>query len=239
MDSLSRVIVKCFIVIIILTPSHLLFGQKKNKKLYKDGYIIRFSDTIPCKIYYGFESDEIGYEVTFHYGDGKLITYHPGGVVKGFGIHYTTGTAHYYQIPVPEYWIKEQTNNKAYAQVVSHGQLTLYKFTKIKNSRMLVPVIAGPVVGAITADKEVNYYFVKILSEDSLQTFNHKTTFGKDHFAREDILDLVKDRPQVLANTSPDKYIYIKELQIVLNNYNAWYRKTKEEELKNNTDKCP
>lgn len=104
---------------------------------------------------------------------------------------------------------------------------------------MLVPVIAGPVVGAITADKEVNYYFVKILSEDSLQTFNHKTTFGKDHFAREDILDLVKDRPQVLANTSPDKYIYIKELQIVLNNYNAWYRKTKEEELKNNTDKCP
>jgi hypothetical protein len=228
-----------FFAVVFLLTAFPLFAQKKNKKLYTDGYIIRFADTIPCKIFYGFESDEIGYEVTFHYGDGKAITYHPGGVVKGFGIHYTEGTVHYYQIPVPEYWIKEQTNNKAYAEVVSHGQLTLYEFTKVKNSRVVVPIIVGPVIGAITTDKDVNHYFLKVAGEDSMRTLVRKTAFGKEYFEREDILALVKDRPQVLANTPADKYIYIKELRIILNNYNAWHRKKKEEELKNTLEQCP
>lgn len=206
-------------------------GQKKNKKLYTDGYIIRFSDTIRCKIFTGFESDEIGYEITFHYGDWKLITYHPGSVVKGFGIFYKTGVVHYYQIPVPEYWINEQSNNKAYAKMVSYGQVTLYEFTKVKKSRVLVPIIVGPVIGAIVSDKEINNYFVKISGEDSFRILNYKRAFGEIHFEREDILKLVKDRPQVLATLPTDKFIYIGELRIVLNNYNTWYRK-KEDELK-------
>jgi hypothetical protein len=235
MDSLFRIKTTSLAVFIFLLSTLPLFSQKKNKKNYTDGYIIRFSDTIPCKIFTGFQSNEIGYEVTFHYGDGKPITYHPGGVVKGFGIYHTTKVEHYYQIPVPEYWIKEQTNNKAFAEVVSHGQLTLYKFTKVKNSRVVAPII----VGTIVAEKEINIYYLKMAGEDSLRVLSHKTTFGQDHFEREDILKLVIDRPQVLANTSPDKFVYSKELKIILKDYNSWYRKTKEEELKNNTNQCP
>jgi hypothetical protein len=62
---------------------------------------------------------------------------------------------------VPTYWINEQTNNKAYAEVVSHGQLTLYKFTKIKNTSFVVPIIAGPVIGFVIISKKLNNYFLK------------------------------------------------------------------------------
>jgi hypothetical protein len=48
-------------------------------------------------------------------------------------------------------------------------------------------------------------------------------------------LKLVKDRPQVMANAPPDKFIYIDELRVILNHYNSWYRKKKEDELINNT----
>jgi hypothetical protein len=200
------------------------FSQKKNGKHYKDGYIIRFSDTIPCKIFTGLTEEEIGYEVTFHYGDGKPITYHPGGVVKGFGIINGNDTIHYYQIPVPTYWINEQTNNKAYAEVVSHGQLTLYKFTKIKHTSFVIPIIAGPVIGFIEMSKKLNNYFLKIGNKDSLFTIGHKNAIGPEYFEREEIMAYVKDRPQVLANTPPDKFVYIKELRAILNEYNSWYR---------------
>jgi hypothetical protein len=211
------------------------FSQKKKEKQYKDGYIIRFSDTIPCKIFAGFKDDEIGYEVTFHYGDGKPITYHPGGVVKGFGIKKGNDTVHYYQIPVPAYWINEQTNNKAYAEVVSHGQLTLYKFTKIKNTNFVIPIIAGPVIGFIIASKKLNNYFLKIGNKDSLYTIGHKNTIGPEYFEREEIVTFVKERPQVLANIPQERFVYIKELTAILNDYNSWYQL----KINNNSSQCP
>jgi hypothetical protein len=237
MGNLIKIRVLTSIIFLLFHLS--MVAQKKNKKYFKDGYIIRFSDTISCKIFAGFESDEIGYEVTFHYGDGRLITYHPGSVIKGFGIYNSSGTVHYYQVSVPEYWINEQTNNKAYAEVVSNGQLTLYKFTKVKNSTILAPIIVGPVIGAIVSDKEINSFFLKVAGEDSIRVFKHKNAFGKEYFERESVLQLVKDRPQVLANTPPDKFVYVDELKTILNDYNSWYRKFKEQELKNNSEQCP
>jgi hypothetical protein len=210
-------------------------SQKKNEKLYKDGYIIRFSDTIPCKVFAGFNDEEIGYEVTFHYGDGKPVTYHPGGVVKGFGIIRGDDTIHYYQIPVPEYWINEQRNNKAYAEVVSHGQLTLYKFTKIKNTSFVIPIIAGPVIGFMISIKKLNYYFLKIGNKDSLFTIGNKNAIGPEYFERKEIMEYVIDRPQVLANIPPDKFVYIKELITILNEYNSWYQR----KINDNSSQCP
>jgi hypothetical protein len=220
--------VTLLLVLIFLLGTE-VYSQKKSKKKYKDGYIIRLSDTIPCKIFTGLQENEIGYEVTFHYGDGKPITYHPGSAVKGFGVNKGAGMAHYYQIPVPEYWINEQKNNMAYAEVMSLGQLTLYKFTKIKNSSFAIPIIAGPIIGFIFSNKEANNYFLKIGVSDSLHSIGHKNTIGAEYFERNEILELVKERPQVLANTPPDKFIYIKELTSILNNYNSWYKKHQEE----------
>ncbi len=211
------------------------FSQKKKEKQYKEGYIIRFSDTIPCKVFAGFNDEEIGYEVIFHYGDGKPITYHAGGVVKGFGLKKGNEMVHYYQIPVPEYWINEQRNNKAYAEVVSHGQLTLYTFTKIKNASFVIPIIAGPVVGFIVANKKLNTYFLKIGNKDSLYTIGHKNAIGPEYFERDEIFALVKDRPQVMANTHPDKFVYIKELKVILDEYNSWYQ----QKININSSQCP
>jgi hypothetical protein len=233
----KRVSLKLIFLLALIcgTLEYPAFSQKKKEKYYKEGYIIRISDTIPCKIFTGFVEDEIGYEVTFHYGDGKPITYHPGGVVKGFGIKKGDDTIHYYQIQVPEYWIKEQTNNKAYAEVVSHGQLTLYKFTKIKNTSFVIPVITGPVIGFIVASKRLNNYFLKIGNKDSLYTIGHKNTIGPEYFEREEIMAFVKDRPQVLANIPPGRFVYIKELAAVLNDYNSWYQR----KINDNSPQCP
>lgn len=222
------------ILITLLVSCCAVFAQKKNDKKYNDGYIVRFSDTISCRIYTGYQANEIGYEVTFKYNDGRIITYHPGSVIKGFGYKSDTGMVHYYQIPVPEYWINEQKNNKAYAEVISIGQLTLYKFTKIKNSSFVFPIVAGPVIGFIATNKKINNYFLKIGDRDSLYSIGHKNAIGAEYFERNEILEFVKERPQVLANTPADKFIYIKELTSILNNYNSWYKKH-QEELNNET----
>jgi hypothetical protein len=222
------------ILITLLISCYTVIAQKKNNKKYKDGYIIRFSDTILCKIYTGYQANEIGYEVTFKYNDARIITYHPGSVIKGFGYKKDTGMVHFYQIAVPEYWINEQKNNTAYAEVISFGQLTLYKFTKIKSSSFVFPIIAGPVIGFIASNKEINNYLLKIGVSDSLYSIGHKNTIGPEYFERNEILNFVKERPQVLANTLPDKFIYIKELRNILDNYNSWYKKH-QEELNNET----
>jgi hypothetical protein len=222
------------ILITLLISCYAVFSQKKNDKKYKDGYIIRFSDTISCRIYTGYQANEIGYEVTFKYSDDRIITYNPGSVIKGFGYKTDTGMVHYYQIPIPEYWINEQKNNKAYAEVISAGQLTLYKFTKIKNSSFVIPVIAGPVIGFIVSNKKENNYFLKIGASDSLISIGHQNAIGAEYFERNEILEFVKQRPQVLANTPADKFIYIKELRSIFNNYNSWYKKH-QEELNNET----
>ena len=131
-------------IILLMTLSYLeAFTQKKNDKKYKDGYVIRFSDTISCQIYTGYQDNEIGHEVTFKYNDGRIISYHPGSVIKGFGYKSDTAMVHYFQIDVPEYSIKEQTNSKAYAEVITDGRLRLYKYTKIKNSITIYPNILG------------------------------------------------------------------------------------------------
>ncbi len=200
-----------------------LFSQKKNKKFYTDGYVLRLSDTISCKIFTAFKEDEIGYEVTFHYGDEKPITYHPGSVIEGFGIRKGADTTHYFQIPVPEYLINEQTNNKAYAEIISQGQLTLYKFSRIKNSALL-PILVGPFIGALLSNKELNNYFLKISGEDSLHIIGHKNIVGAVYFERQEILNFVKERPHVLANTPINEFIYLKELRSILNSYNLWYQ---------------
>lgn len=58
----------------------------------------------------------------------------------------------------------------------------------------------------------------------------HKNAIGPNYFEREEILQFVKDRPQVLADIPADKFIYFKELKKALREYNKWYKEYGEAE---------
>ena len=206
------------------------FGQKRNDKKYKDGYVIRFSDTIFCRIYTGYQDNEIGHGVTFKYNDGRIISYHPGSVIKGFGFKSGTAMVHYFQINVPEYWIKEQTNSKAYAEVVVVGHLRLYKYTKIKNSITIYPNILGPGVFVGSRQKKDRSYYIKVDGDDSLYEVGHKNIIGSEYVEREEIVAFLKGQPQIIANVPQGEFIYINKLKPYLNRYNNWFKTKKEEE---------
>jgi hypothetical protein len=218
-------------IILLMTFSYLeTFAQKKNDKKYKDGYIIRFSDTISCRIYTGYQDNETGHEVTFKYNDGRIISYHPGSVIKGFGFKGDTAMVHYFQIDVPKYWIKEQTNSKAYAEVVIDGHLRLYKYTKIKNSITIYPNILGPGVFVGPGQKKDRSYYIKIDGDDSLYEVGHKNVIGSEYVEREEIVPFFKGQPQIIANVPQGEFIYINKLKLYLNLYNTWFKIKKEEQ---------
>jgi hypothetical protein len=202
------------------------FGQKKKDKHFADGYIIRLGDTISCKIYNGIPKEELGYRVKFHYGDGKLITYYPGSAVKGFGILEDGDTLHFYQMDVPVYYFYGRKNDKVYVEVVASGRLTLYRFMKFKESIWTGTGLIGGALEMILASKDGNSYLIKMEGSDTLVAVGNKMAGGESYFKREEILPYVKDRPQVLAGIPVDKFIYLKELRMVLRSYNTWYKRT-------------
>lgn len=218
-------------IILLMTLSYLeAFTQKKNDKKYKDGYVIRFSDTISCQIYTGYQDNEIGHEVTFKYNDGRIISYHPGSVIKGFGYKSDTAMVHYFQIDVPEYWIKEQTNSKAYAEVITDGRLRLYKYTKIKNSITIYPNILGSGIFVGPKQKKDRSYYIKVDGDDSLYEVGHKNVIGSEYVEREEIVPFFKGQPQIIANVPQGEFIYINKLKLYLSRYNNWFKTKKEEE---------
>ncbi len=209
-----------FLLLLLFCPDS--YSQKKDKN-YKDGYIIRFNDTISCKIYTGYQENETGYELRFKYADGRVIKYHPGSVVKGFGYKVNDTLKHYYVINVPEYWINEQKNNKAYAEVLSTGQLRLFKYTEIKNS-VLVPIILPSGVAVVGGTKSKYTFFIQTGDADSLIKVGHNNLVGPPHFTREEILPFLTGYVQAIAEVG-DRYIYQKELEKIFNRYNLWYAK--------------
>jgi hypothetical protein len=213
------------VTILLLIFCQITFAQKKNDKKYKEGYVIRFSDTITCRIYTGYQNNEIGHEVTFKYPDGRMLSYHPGSVIKGFGYLSDTGMVQYAEIRVPEYWINEQTNDKAYAEIVSDGHIRLYRYTKIKNSVAVLPVILKPGVLIVSTPKRDRSYFIKIEDDDSMYEVGHKNIIGSEYFEREEIVPFLTGQPQIMANVPPGEFIYIRELKGYLNRYNEWYKK--------------
>jgi hypothetical protein len=222
----------CYQFLLLLVCCPMVYAQKKVKK-YKDGYIIRFSDTVSCKIYTGHQENEIGYEVKFKYADGRVITYHPGSVVKGFGYIGDDGFKHFYAINVPEYWINEQQNNKAYAEVLSSGQLQFFKYTEIKNSIVVVPTIIVPGVAVGTGTKNKYTFFIKSADSDSLIKIGRNNLVGPPHFTREEIIPFIKNYVQAIAEVG-NRYIYQNELAQIITRYNLWYERKKQLPLETN-----
>ncbi len=209
-----------------------LYAQKKDKN-YKDGYIIRFNDTITCKIYTGFQENEIGYEVRFKYTDGRIITYHPGSVVKGFGYKADDTVRNFYTIGVPEYWINGQTNNKAYAAVLSSGQLRFYKYAEIKNSIVVAPAIIRPGVAIGTGTKNKYTFFIQTANSDSLLKIGHNNLVGSPYFTREEIIPFLKGYVQAIAEVG-NRFIYEKELGKIISRYNLWHAKKNQASVETN-----
>lgn len=209
-------------------------AQKKKDKNYAEGYIIRLSDTIPCKIYTGYQQEEIGYEMTFKYDDGRILTYNPGSVIKGFGYKKNKEYIHFHEVDVPVYIIREQENNKAYAEVITDGALRLYKFRRIKNS---VFIASGAIPAAILywiKSKENELFSIKKKRDDSLYVIGQKTIIGTTLFERNEIVPFLAGYPQVMANEH-DELISLKDLKKYLQEYNTWYRR-KKEQVTGNTD---
>jgi len=202
-------------------------AQKKKDKDFKDGYIIRLNDTVRCKIYSGFQENEIGHEVTFKYADGRIITYHAGSVLKGFGFKDDKTEKHFYEIDVPEYILNEQKNNKAYAEVLSIGHLRFLKYTEIKNSIVVVPIAITPGIIVIPSKKSKISCFIKIGDTDSLYKIGHNNAIGPPYFTREEIVPFLRGNTQLMAEIK-DEHLSIKDLKAFIDRHNLWYTKRKQ-----------
>lgn len=197
-------------------------AQKKDKNYY-EGYVIRFNDTIRCKIYAGPKIFNIAHEIKFKYDDGREMTYNPGSVIKGFGYKIDTAEKNYYVIPVPEYKFNKQKNNKAYAEVLANGHLKFLNYSYKENSSRTSNT------GYVPATTSYTQYYLYKKNTDSCINIGTKPLLGFTYFTKEEISSCMSDYPELLSEINENEKLHISDLIKYINRYNEWFSKGRQQ----------
>jgi hypothetical protein len=211
-----------FILFLSLLITSVCYSQKKKDKHFKDGYIIRLSDTVRCKIYVG-ALEKICHEVTFQYPDGRQMTYTAGSAIKGFGYKTDSSEKHYLAFPISEYYINGQKNTKAYGEVIAPGQLRLLKYAAIYPT--VRATRRNPGLGVTTAT-DIRYYLYPEKNDTAIRV-GFKRLIGYVYFTKDEIKTYIADYRELMEEIKEEDKISLKELAAYIDSYNQWKEKTK------------
>jgi hypothetical protein len=206
-----------------LLLSGICYSQKKKDKHFKEGYVIRFDDTIRCKIYVEFWGYKMCHEVTFRYPDGREITYNPGSAIKGFGFKMDSVEKHYYVFPVEDYYIDGKKNSSAYGEVISTGPLRLFKYMTYEAERK---IRSGGIINYLIVQLDIRYFLHSNIAEKATR-IGINPVFGDIYFTKDQIKIYIADYRELLEEIKEDEKIKIKQLSAYIDRYNQWKEQTK------------
>ena len=210
---------------LFLIPFVNSYSQYKQK-YFKDGYIIRLSDTIPCKIY-AKEPEELQEKIAFKYKDAdEPIVYHPGSIVSGFGLTLDGQTRHYTAIPHP--LNKKGTKTELiYGEVITGSFLKLFKYSYTKEYLNMAslsgnsPILFVPIKTKSKKPK-IDYFIYRT----DIDSSSHLSTYMRDNMIKlnsELINRFFGDHPDLLKKIENEVTLAI--FSQYIDEYNLWWSK--------------
>jgi hypothetical protein len=194
----------------------------QNTPDLKNGYALKGSDTIGCKVRMNSKQDHGSAAITLMI-DGEEARFYPGGPISGFGYEKDGEMQHFGTVDVEVSVPSKTMSNLYFVRKIVAGIIDLYQYeySVTTSKRTTVNGVEKPGSATSTSQRFSNHYIAK--TDPSAPHL--ATPVLLPAFRKKDLEPFFSDNPALLANA--DKRLSQKELIELLNAYNSWYIKNK------------
>lgn len=198
-----------------------LFAQNSDSG-FRKGYLLKGADTIICKFNLDF-GDEKQHKPLKAIIENDEIPIYVTGPFTGFGYKQNNKWVHYGAVEVELNLRQQQRVHKSFVEKIVAGSIDLYEYVYLVRKASKVKVDGEEKTQPSTSSwQEFTDYYI---GKTDVSNSKKKNPVILPSFRKKDIEPYVSDYTELAANL--EKKYKLKELIVLLNEYNLWAEKNK------------
>jgi len=213
---------KFLVVTIIFFCSHYILSAQLSPADYKTGYALKGADTIPCKVGLSSGNNSPKGAIRLLINDDEL-TVLPGGPITGFGAEINGEWYHYGTVTVETKLGTQRRSSTQYLKKIVAGTIDLYEYSYLIYTTRKVTVNGEEKPGSASSSSQTytDYYIAKTDST----AVGLAAPVLLPSFRKKDLEPYISDNAALW--TIAEKKYNLKELIVLLKEYNSWFQEKK------------
>ncbi|MEO6612465.1 MAG: hypothetical protein ABIT05_06990 [Chitinophagaceae bacterium] len=194
------------------------YAQSKHiPEEFKEGYALKGTDTIKCKVLFDSKHDHSQRAVTLLI-NSEEITFFAGGTITGYGLEDEGRKYDYGSVDLEVLIGPERRANILFLKKLVAGSIDLfeYSYRTVTTKRTTINGVEQP-GSTSTSQSSTNYYIAK--TDSAAPVLSRPVILSS--FRKKDLEPYIKDNTEIMNDG--EKRYNLKELIALINKYNEWY----------------